>query len=297
MRPDYSKSVEEVYYDVAARELEGGDSLLILSACHAVPATYKRRPMTRGDLPSWVPDWRTVPLHILGPPVSPHCASGETLPRLHVNHDTRALYIRGIRIDTILRPSWKFHSSPFLFRNVHGRELPIEVLWNDICGRKRFSLRQKYPNGEPSFFALVQTLSNACIGVDRSRSYKDIDKSEWLAHGAAYLTKAEGGSDAVEHEIQELALTGDAFKWSHEATLVTRYRRFAITDGGLFVLGSDVLEEGDVVVVLYGGRVPFILRERKEGGWTLIGECYVHGMMNGETLDKDGFQEEEFVVY
>lgn len=63
------------------------------------------------------------------------------------------------------------------------------------------------------------------------------------------------------------------------------------------MLGSDILEKGDVVVVLFGGRIPFILREREEGGWILIGECYVHGVMNGEALKGDDVEEEDFVIY
>ncbi|KAF7543398.1 hypothetical protein G7046_g10008 [Stylonectria norvegica] len=49
--------------------------------------------------------------------------------------------------------------------------------------------------------------------------------------------------------------------------------------------------EGDVVAVLYGGRTPFVLRE-VDGGWVLLGECYVHGLMEGEALKDEGAVEE-----
>ncbi|TQS31331.1 hypothetical protein Golomagni_08393, partial [Golovinomyces magnicellulatus] len=84
---------------------------------------------------------------------------------------------------------------------------------------------------------------------------------------------------------REIAKKGDAFKWSHEATLVTRYRRFGTTAIGYYLVGPDSMLEGDAVVLLYGGRTPFLLRRRKDDdGWNVIGECYVHGMMKGEGM-------------
>jgi hypothetical protein len=38
---------------------------------------------------------------------------------------------------------------------------------------------------------------------------------------------------------------------------------------------------GDVVSVLRGGNVPFVLRQRHEVSYGLVGEAYVHGIMDG----------------
>ncbi|KAL3606787.1 hypothetical protein FPOAC2_01752 [Fusarium poae] len=297
--PDYSRPIEDIFYDVAARELSGCETLLVLSACHAVPATYRRRLMERGNIPTWAPDWRIVPLHLMGTPGSPHRASGNLLPKLHIDDKRRALHIRGVRLDHLHRPSWIFWHNAFHFHRNHKnpRRLPIEAVWRDICrGNEPFNLQKRYRNGESAFFALVQSLTNACIGVDRSRPYESVPKEEWLANGAAYLVRALNSTDAVSQEIQDLAHTGDGFKWSHEATLITRYRGFAITAGGWFVVGPDIMQGGDVVVILYGGKMPFLMRRREGGTWMLVGECYVHGMMDGEVLGFKGLREEEFVV-
>lgn len=254
--------------------------------------------MTRGNLPTWVPDWRIVPLHLIGTPGTPHRASGDLTPRLRIDDEKKALHIRGIRVDRIRRPTWTFWANAFQFRREPVPQLPIEAVWSSVCGRgsKRFSLEKKYFTGEPTFFALLQTLTNACVGADRSRPYEEIPKEEWLANGAAYLVRALGDTDGVDQELQRLALSGDGFKWSHQATLVTRYRKFAVTAGGLFILGPDIMQNGDVVVVLYGGKAPFLLRRRTDGKtWMLVGECYVHGLMNGEALEADTPQE-EFVI-
>jgi hypothetical protein len=42
---------------------------------------------------------------------------------------------------------------------------------------------------------------------------------------------------------------------------------------------------GDVVCVLFGGTVPFVLR-RSGDDFRLHGEAYVYGVMNGEVIDQ-----------
>ena len=53
-------------------------------------------------------------------------------------------------------------------------------------------------------------------------------------------------------------------------------------------------DKGDDVCVLFGCSVPVVLRKR-HGTWEFIGECYLHGYMNGEIL-KSGCPEEEFIL-
>ncbi|KAF5667197.1 heterokaryon incompatibility protein (het-6OR allele) [Fusarium heterosporum] len=65
---------------------------------------------------------------------------------------------------------------------------------------------------------------------------------------------------------------------------------FAVTNNGLFILVRPHTEEGDVVVVLDGGKLPMVLRkvsakeqhEGKENTCRLVGPAYVHGFMDGE---------------
>ncbi|PKK45416.1 hypothetical protein CI102_11945 [Trichoderma harzianum] len=336
---DYSKSIEEVYFDVAVRGLRGANDLVMLAATHHSRPNGKRRAPGNEqevDLPSWVPDWRDLPMHILGSPAVPHRASKDTRPDLTIDEDKRILHARGVRVDVVERHSWTIYGTAFQVRqDDHGpkkneqsgsRTHPMEVLWKQICGYQTFTLSRIYPpflkdpSSSPSpspslpttshdhhksaFFALIQTLTNACTGMDRSRPYSSISPDEWLASGAAYLRANSLASSSshtpISPAIHALSLTGDPFKWSHEATLITRYRRFAVTRNGYFVLGPDALQEGDVVAVLRGGKTPFLLREVNDGdggsGWRLVGECYVHGLMDGEGWDVEGAKEEVFSI-
>ncbi|KAE8446732.1 hypothetical protein EG329_011637 [Mollisiaceae sp. DMI_Dod_QoI] len=67
-------------------------------------------------------------------------------------------------------------------------------------------------------------------------------------------------------------------------------RRLFRTKENYLGIGPQSLEEGDEVWVLAGARVPFILRRDGKGDekWRLVGEAYVHGIMNGEAIEMRG---------
>jgi len=75
----------------------------------------------------------------------------------------------------------------------------------------------------------------------------------------------------------------------------TTGRVFFITEQGYMGLGPAHVEIGDDVAVLAGGHTPFILRPTQEKEidrdygvqqcYKLIGDCYVHGLMDGEAVE------------
>ena len=60
-------------------------------------------------------------------------------------------------------------------------------------------------------------------------------------------------------------------------------RSFFVTKRGYIGIGPDTTKAGDIVCTLFGSTVPFILRA-VEGSekFRLLGESYVHGIMDGE---------------
>jgi Heterokaryon incompatibility protein (HET) len=48
------------------------------------------------------------------------------------------------------------------------------------------------------------------------------------------------------------------------------------------------VETHDVVAILYGCNFPVVLRPQEDGSYKVIGECYVHGIMDGEIIDAKG---------
>ena len=62
-------------------------------------------------------------------------------------------------------------------------------------------------------------------------------------------------------------------------------RRLAVTEKGYLGLVSNDVQKGDRVAVLMGSETPFILRKRSFGGFAMIGETYIHGIMDGEIIE------------
>jgi hypothetical protein len=57
-------------------------------------------------------------------------------------------------------------------------------------------------------------------------------------------------------------------------------------------LGPQFMQEGDVVVILYGLKVPAVLRPTEDGKWLFLGVCYVHGIMFGEAVQMNDLRKE-----
>ncbi|KAL0939659.1 het domain-containing protein [Colletotrichum truncatum] len=314
LKPDYSKTLEEVYNDVATRGLIGDDkSLLTLASVQhkTVPSKQHALELSSLDyssvspnkLPSWVPDWRTYQSHILSEPTSPHRASGALRSSLQVDGSSKTIYIKGVIVDTIAAHSKSFQPREF---HVNGSEYSnvIEKIWREVCEESDFDLASRYlptarttsqqqdkekglEDGKSSaVFAYLQTLSNACVAVawQDNQPYESASKDMWLAHGAAYLVRAAGKSCAISESLRDLAKAGDAAKWARAANGASRNRVFAKTKDGYYVLGPKTMEPGDIVCVLLGGKMPFCLRPWGNK-YLLLGECYVHGIMNGQAVD------------
>ena len=60
------------------------------------------------------------------------------------------------------------------------------------------------------------------------------------------------------------------------------YRSYIITASGYIGLGSYSSRPGDLVYILKGGLVSFVLQSRRDEYFELVGEVYIHGIMNEE---------------
>lgn len=64
------------------------------------------------------------------------------------------------------------------------------------------------------------------------------------------------------------------------------YRRMFRTKSGYIGLGPRLTQKGDHIFLVRGSRVPLVLRSQDSERWTLLGDCYVHGIMHGEAFDE-----------
>jgi hypothetical protein len=191
-----------------------------------------------------------------------------------IDPSSRILSIHGVNIDCVEACSDALEPKEFHI-NDKERVLAIEKLWSEICEKKEFNLRDNYPNGDTCFFEYMQTLSSGCNAISwlDGTPYNDVPKKKWLAYGAAYVIKAaETFSIIVSPEILHLVTQEDGDRWSRAANAASSNRKFARTTKGYYVLGPRVMEKGDVISVLFGGKVPFCLRPWGSH-YLFVGEC------------------------
>ncbi|KAN0117324.1 hypothetical protein V8E51_003301 [Hyaloscypha variabilis] len=63
--------------------------------------------------------------------------------------------------------------------------------------------------------------------------------------------------------------------------------RFMTTKKGYFGWAHPRAEQGDQIFLLPGCSVPVVLRTKVEGGYTMVGDAYVQGIMFGELMGDD----------
>jgi hypothetical protein len=72
-------------------------------------------------------------------------------------------------------------------------------------------------------------------------------------------------------------------------------RRPFVSVKGFVGLAPKHVEAGDVIVIFPGARFPYVLRKCDDGSHVLVGEAYVHGIMDGEFVI-EGCPTEEFIL-
>jgi hypothetical protein len=68
-----------------------------------------------------------------------------------------------------------------------------------------------------------------------------------------------------------------------------------VTNKGHVVLCSEHVNQGDVIALIRGAQVPFILQRQSGGKYQIISEAYVDGIMDGEAMELSKCQAVELV--
>ncbi|KAI4185649.1 MAG: hypothetical protein L6R41_004006 [Letrouitia leprolyta] len=77
-----------------------------------------------------------------------------------------------------------------------------------------------------------------------------------------------------------------AFKY--DFLRIARNRKFGTTKRGYIGWCPEGTKKGDRICLLFGGQAPFVVRNVGKEKWRLLGEVYVHGLMDGEGLAMEG---------
>jgi hypothetical protein len=112
-----------------------------------------------------------------------------------------------------------------------------------------------------------------------------VDSASLAGIAKSWLRVFEDETQVETEEISQL----------HAACLPSFGRKFGVTRRGHFCLIPRSAVRHDLVCLPYGSKVPFVFREMSDH-YLNIGECHVHGVMNGEALAWNDIQEVEFVL-
>lgn len=75
----------------------------------------------------------------------------------------------------------------------------------------------------------------------------------------------------------------------------TSGRKFCITENGYMGLVPEAAESGDQLLVVRGSRVLFVVYPYQEG-YRLLGDAYIHGLMDGEASGLPNLEFQEITI-
>lgn len=308
IRPDYSKTTQQVYTDLAMLLLSQNSNLLWYSGIH-----FGKNINGLANIsywPSWVPDWDYITRCFTAEAILPlrqleseHVdGSGMSLSfkKLEFEHLQKftALHIRGQIWQAIMNPvpadEWlKPHHLSATLQEMYAKFYPGTSL--------HYGLRKPMPQLVALFLTIIQL-----IGYSMPR----MDPEEDLAAGFCVntLVRIRNGindGSEVTKSILELSLSAllqmfaeqfetcntifDSPEMYKDAYLAKemecfRGRVFFKCTTGHFGIGPLGARDGDLICKLYGSDYPYVLR-KVDSHFVLVGQCCVLGFIGDDELD------------
>jgi hypothetical protein len=295
--PDYAKSVERVYIDFTIWNIQTTGDLTVLKNCCAQRALESNAI----DIPSWAMDWSRkfnndgcgwLNYNFLWGGPLPYKTALDT--KSQVRH---ALCSRGAggKVDgeeDLADPSLSLEAlltTGILFDIVEETVEHAYRTFRDWPAWVAFVLRSRVSQYPDRIEALWRTLIIDERGIGKRASLED---------GAGF------GPLISTENWRELVV------WLSKRTSRHQKRKLLWTRRGFLGLACRHVQAGDKVCVLWGGRLPFILREQegsvlikdgsaKKAHVLIGGECYVHGLADGQGIDvarREGLNVEEICI-
>jgi hypothetical protein len=277
MEPNYSKTLPQICAQTVARLVHGKRSLKVL---------YGNRSVCVPGLSSWMPVFSN------GPSTSTQVRRGYgwkggfracgsfTDSALEISACCTLLKVDGIMVDTV-------ESVDVPFENLQSAFRDFPVLSNMKATAGRALAKQNITSTTAVNDAFLQTLvANAEFGNDITDD----------------LTKLDIQLDQLLDQRTNIGFNNDSIE--EVAPLMTamvrtlRYRCFFTTASGYIGVGPYNTRVGDICAVLFGAEIPFLLR-KESSEQRLVGDCYVHGIMQGELLNKESTStnKKRFVIH
>jgi hypothetical protein len=103
------------------------------------------------------------------------------------------------------------------------------------------------------------------------------DSGDFLGRFRAWMRSNDSSNDSSNNSKEEYWRP-----YNNQAVWCCIKRSFLTTERGYMGLGPSRTQAGDLVCILKGALVPFVVRIAQNDSFTFLGEAYVHGIMNGE---------------
>jgi hypothetical protein len=275
---DYGKTVAEVYTETVLQPILKTRRLHVLSYLEHNTA------FEGSGFPSWVPRWDRAlsrgysKMLNLGTPISAGRHEATISDGRSVLSGT--LSLQGVLIDTTDFVSGVLPGATWLEKHRGFRYL-FAQLWSQA--NERIST---FPHSIcVKELATTLTCGFAAFrgdSEDGTNVLQDLD-SEF---GRKFLADFYSFVQMMELPVFHFdSSQGDGQSYAMQAGLMCHPRRIFRTSTGYLGLGPGCMQKGDVVVVLDGGKVPYMLRPRTGSQYAFLGECYVYAIRNGEAYD------------
>ena len=283
IEPDYLKPVAEVFRDAAKCLIIEHGNLNVLSHAGGGHADHD------ASWPSWVPKWseEKASMEYANAKLSDvhHVDAGEPLaigiPR-HVN----SLPLYGIKVDTIQSHGQRLTSYGF-GPQVHQEERDFVMAAWTIFTRQ--TAQQDGPYTSPAAKARASTLTMTA-GLSNISNPAEADLN-YTQDAACWFSKHLKNRVPIVSFMQQLCWNflpnkPDPGRFHEAFVRACTCRRFFVTKGGSIGMGPQSLKEGDLVVALFGGQVPYVIRGSEDGFYQFIGDSYVPGLMEGQAVHR-----------
>lgn len=171
-------------------------------------------------------------------------------------------------------------------------------IYSRLCGSRSIYAQDTYLNGRLDAY-------RRNLVADMSHPYGD---GQWFRVerlGGNRQNEFEEQCDAFQTLLRDVSERKEDLVWDpHEPKTIENARRFTSaldrfsswtvfrTRIGSIGRGPPLLQTGDRVCIFMGSRTPFVVRKTSVAfgllvAHQLVGECYVHGLMDKEILKKD----------
>lgn len=296
---DYGLPCEKIFTDLATWHiLQPKFTFLVLSSVEYHPE------VTRTTLPSWVPDWFLKPKVALVnrlQTVGKYTTAADSVAEVSVSSH-QILTITGFIFDKIERMASKtFFTVDSDYQQDSFQRLKATNQFTlgliNECYQIATDYRP-YPTGEEGLSAFARAL--VCNVAKQGNKNAEAISQFYVQGYLGYMEllevqheEFETGTRRHDERLEDLLKTARQYESNLGVTALNR--RFCATSKRYLGWIPASASTNDIICIFKGGPVPYVLRPVDDDHYILIGECCVHGIMDGEAMNM-GLTEQKFNI-